>query len=331
MATSAMINAGTASTAADREEHRADMSENLTRRWVASRWDPATELVSSGDVSHLHNRCSARRPTMTTAEKHGPTAAGSGAGATESFRRTSARGGRGPVDAQRVDAVVTAVLEGVHAAIRTHKVTYPEYQAAKKWLIEVGEGGEWPLSLDLVAEHVVEEVAAESQQGTKGSILGPYYLPDQQRLPARTALPMRPDEAGTPLVFAGQVRDTSGSPVPGAEMDLWQADEQGYYSGFAPGIPDRNLRGVIVTDGQGRFEVTTVRPAPYQIPTDGPTGALCAAAGWEPWRPAHLHLTRAGARPPADHHPALLPGRRVAGPGHRRRHQARSGCRYCKQ
>jgi catechol 1,2-dioxygenase len=36
--------------------------------------------------------------------------------------------------------------------------------------------------------------------------------------------------------------------------------------------------------------VTTVRPAPYQIPTDGPTGALCAAAGWEPWRPAHLHL-----------------------------------------
>ena len=103
---------------------------------------------------------------MTTTEKHGPTAAGSGAGATESFRRAGARGGTGAVDAQRVDAVVTAVSEGVHAAIRTHKVTYPEYQAAKKWLIEVCEGSEWPLLLDLVAEHVVEEVAAESQQGT---------------------------------------------------------------------------------------------------------------------------------------------------------------------
>jgi catechol 1,2-dioxygenase len=33
-----------------------------------------------------------------------------------------------------------------------------------------------------------------------------------------------------------------------------------------------------------------VRPAPYQIPTDGPTGRLIAAAGWHAWRPAHLHL-----------------------------------------
>ena len=33
-----------------------------------------------------------------------------------------------------------------------------------------------------------------------------------------------------------------------AELDLWQADERGYYSGFAPGIPDGNLRGVVTTD-----------------------------------------------------------------------------------
>ena len=226
---------------------------------------------------------------MTTTEKHAPTAAGSGASATESFRRASSQGGAA-VSAERVDAVVRAVLEGVHAAIRTHKVTYPEFQAAKKWLIEVGEGGEWPLFLDVFVEHVVEEVAAQTQQGTKGSILGPYYLPDQQRLPSPATLPMRPDESGTPLVLTGQVRDVDGTPVAGAELDIWQADEQGYYSGFAPGIPDGNLRGVIVTDGQGRFEITTVRPAPYQIPTDGPTGQMIEAAGWHPWRPAHLHL-----------------------------------------
>jgi catechol 1,2-dioxygenase len=76
---------------------------------------------------------------MTTTEKHSPTAAGAGASATESFRRAGARGGMGAVDPPRVDAVVTAVLEGVHAVIRTHKVTYPEFQAAKKWLIEIGE------------------------------------------------------------------------------------------------------------------------------------------------------------------------------------------------
>ncbi|MHA6618506.1 dioxygenase family protein [Pseudonocardia sp. DLS-67] len=226
---------------------------------------------------------------MTTTEKHSPTAAGSGASATESFRRAGAEGAAA-VDPQRVDAVVRAVLEGVHAAIRTHQVTYPEFQAAKKWLIELGEGGEWPLFLDVFLEHVVEEVAAQTQQGTKGTILGPYYLPDQRRLPSPAALPTRPDEGGTPLVFTGRVHDVDGNPVGGAELDIWQADEHGYYSGFAPDIPDGNLRGVIVADDEGRFEITTVRPAPYQIPTDGPTGALCTAAGWKPWRPAHLHL-----------------------------------------
>jgi catechol 1,2-dioxygenase len=226
---------------------------------------------------------------MTTTEKHTPTAAGSGASATASFRQGGSQGG-GAVSPERVDTIVRAVLAGVHEVIRTHRVSYPEFQAAKKWLIEIGEGGEWPLCLDVFFEHVVEEVAAQSQLGTKGTVLGPYYLPDQQWLPARAALPMRPDEAGTPLVLAGQVRDTAGNAVAGAELDLWQADEQGYYSGFAPDIPDHNLRGVIVTDEQGRFEVTTVRPAPYRIPTDGPTGALCAAADWAPWRPAHLHL-----------------------------------------
>jgi catechol 1,2-dioxygenase len=224
---------------------------------------------------------------MTTTQPS-PTAAGSGANATEAFR--SVQHETADVSPERVSTVVRAVLEGVHQAIRDNDVTYPEFQAAKAWLIEVGEGGEWPLFLDVFVEHVVEEVAARTQQGTKGSILGPYYLPDQKRLPATTALPTRPDEAGTPLLFTGQVRDLDGNPVSGAELDIWHADEAGYYSGFAPDIPEGNLRGVVVTDADGRFAISTVQPAPYQIPTDGPTGKLITAAGWHPWRPAHLHL-----------------------------------------
>ena len=34
----------------------------------------------------------------------------------------------------------------------------------------------------------------------------------------------------------------------------------------------------------------TIRPAPYQIPTDGACGKLISAAGWHAWRPAHLHV-----------------------------------------
>jgi len=225
-----------------------------------------------------------------TAVEQSPSAAASGINATQSFRTTEQYQEAQGVSQERVDTLARAVLKAVHQVIRDEDVTYPEFQAAKAWLIAVGEGGEWPLFLDVFVEHVVEEVAARTQDGTKGSILGPYYLPDQKHVAAHASLPMRADEAGTPLLFSGQVRDLDGTPIAGAELDMWQADELGLYSGFAPGIPDGNLRGVVVTDEEGRFEVRTIQPAPYQIPTDGPTGALVSAAGWHPWRPAHLHL-----------------------------------------
>jgi catechol 1,2-dioxygenase len=47
---------------------------------------------------------------------------------------------------------------------------------------------------------------------------------------------------------------------------------------------------VIVADDDGRFEITTIQPDPYMIPHDGPTGKFIEAAGWHPWRPAHLHF-----------------------------------------
>jgi catechol 1,2-dioxygenase len=226
---------------------------------------------------------------MTTAEVS-PTAAGSGANATEAFRASTARRGSAEASQERVGTVVGALLEAVHGVIGEHDVTYPEFQAAKAWLMALGEGGEWPLFLDVFVEHEVEAVAARTQQGTKGSIEGPYYLPDQVRLPSVASLPARPDETGDRLVFAGQVRDLDGAPLAGAEVDIWHADADGYYSGFAPHLPDGNLRGVVIADDEGRFEISTVLPAPYQIPTDGPTGKLITAAGWHPWRPAHLHL-----------------------------------------
>lgn len=225
-----------------------------------------------------------------TSTQQSPTAAGSGASASEAFRTSQVEDSATNVSTERVGTLVKSILDGIAQTIHTHQVTYPEFQAAKQWLMDVGESGEWPLFLDVFVEHEVEDVAAQQQTGTKGSILGPYYLPSQQRLPAVTTLPMQQDEPGTPLVFTGQIRDTAGNPVPGAELDLWHTDRAGYYSGFAPHLPEGNLRGVIVADGQGNFEITTIEPAPYMIPTDGSTGKMTEAAGWSPWRPAHMHL-----------------------------------------
>lgn len=226
---------------------------------------------------------------MTDIATERATAAASGAAATEQFRNKQ-RADTADVDAKRVDTLVSELLAAAHAIIRRHKVTYAEYDVLKSWLIQVGEDGEWPLFLDVWLENVVEEVASENRDGSKGTIEGPYYIPDAPVLPAEATLPMRDSEEGTALLFQGQVTSVDGTALPGVTVDIWHADNDGYYSQFAPGLPEWNLRGTVIADDQGRFKIHTIEPAPYQIPTDGSCGRLIAAAGWHAWRPAHLHL-----------------------------------------
>lgn len=219
-------------------------------------------------------------------------AADSGANATATFRNraSSLTAGLEHVTPERVSTLATEVLTAVHDTIRRHEVTYAEYEALKAWLIQVGEDGEWPLFLDVWIEHVVEEVANADRQGSKGTIEGPYYVPAAPELPAEATLPMREDETGTPLLFQGQVTALDGAPLAGAKVEIWHADSDGFYSQYAPGLPEWNLRGTVVADEEGRYRISTMQPAPYQIPTDGSCGKLIAAAGWHAWRPAHLHL-----------------------------------------
>lgn len=225
---------------------------------------------------------------MTTTEDVTATAAASGRSATEAFTQKARTGG--PVDHARVGAIATDALAALHDVIRKHQVTYDEYDALKAWLIRVGDDGEWPLFLDVFVEHVVEEVANADRRGAIGTIEGPYYKPGAPESVSEQTLPMRDGEAGTPFLFQGTVTDLDGAPLDGALVELWHADDAGYYSQFAPGIPEWNLRGQIRTRADGRFTFHTIQPAPYQIPTDGSTGAFVDAAGWHPWRPAHLHL-----------------------------------------
>lgn len=109
-------------------------------------------------------------------------------------------------------------------------------------------------------------------------------------LDADGVLPMRPDEAGEQLLFSGSVRSTDGRPLASATVDVWQADDAGLYSQFAPGVPQWNLRGRIRTDEEGRFAFRTVVPAAYDIPGLPQTARLLGILGMEPHRPSHVHV-----------------------------------------
>ena len=162
----------------------------------------------------------------------------------------------------RANLLISDILRRIHEAIVEHDITYEEYQQAKQWFIDVGEAGEWPLFGDVYIEHVVEEQAFGNRKGSQGTILGPFHLPDAPVLDAPFELPHRPDEPGDATRFFGRVTDVDGNPLRNANLDVWQADAEGRYSGFMPGPPEGNLRGQVRTDADGRYEYVTVIPGP---------------------------------------------------------------------
>jgi catechol 1,2-dioxygenase len=200
----------------------------------------------------------------------------------------------------RLDAIVTDVLESLDRVIAEHRVTEDEWRLFVAWLTEAGtQPNEIPLLLDVHFAAAVDDVNNTGGGGTENTVEGPFYVPGAPMLTAPYVLPMRPDEPGERLVFSGTVRSTGGTPLGGAMLDVWQVSPEGGYSHFHPGYPDYNLRGRLTTDGEGRFELLTVVPTPYEIPKGGATGRLLTAMGRTAYRPAHLHLkvTCEGHRP----------------------------------
>jgi protocatechuate 3,4-dioxygenase beta subunit len=83
---------------------------------------------------------------------------------------------------------------------------------------------------------------------------GPFYTPNA---PRRHSL-VSGAQAGERIVLTGFVVTRGCRPLPGAVVDVWQADASGAYDNAG-----YNLRGHEVTDAQGRYWFETIRPAAY--------------------------------------------------------------------
>jgi protocatechuate 3,4-dioxygenase beta subunit len=74
-----------------------------------------------------------------------------------------------------------------------------------------------------------------------------------------------PDVAGEPLIISGVVyaadRET---PLPGARVEVWQANPTGSYEGYDYPAPAFNLQGQMRTNAAGRYEFTTLKPGPVK-------------------------------------------------------------------
>jgi len=93
---------------------------------------------------------------------------------------------------------------------------------------------------------------------------------------------------GERIIVSGRVLDENGRAVPQALIEIWQANAAGRYIHHrdqhpAPLDPNFSGAGRLVTDAEGRYKFTTIKPGAY--PWRNHPNA---------WRPAHIHFSLFG-------------------------------------
>lgn len=202
----------------------------------------------------------------------------------------------GPEASPRLKTVMSAAIRHLHAFVKEVEPTQAEWEQAIGFLTETGHMcNEWRQEFILLSDilgvsMLVDAINNRKPSGaTETTVLGPFHVSDAPRYEHGANICL--DGKGEPLLVTGRVTDTDGKPIAGAMLDVWQANDEGFYDVQQKGVqPDMNLRGVFTTDADGRYWFRSVKPRYYPIPDDGPVGQLLGHMGRHPYRPAHIHF-----------------------------------------
>jgi hydroxyquinol 1,2-dioxygenase len=228
---------------------------------------------------------------------------------TEETATDAVVGSFSPATDPRLREVLTSLVTHLHAFARDVELTIPEWERAIDFLTRVGhqcddERQEFILLSDVLGLSMLVETISNRKFGvaTESTVLGPFHVVESPALPLGANI----DNVGTgtPCVVTGRVVSVDGTPLPGAQLDVWQANDQGFYDVQQPQVqPRANGRGLFTADENGEFWFRTIVPSHYPIPTDGPVGELLIATGRHAFRPAHIHfiVTAPGHRPLTTH------------------------------
>ena len=193
----------------------------------------------------------------------------------------------------RLHEVMSCFVRHMHAAIQEVGLTHEEWVAGLNFLVEVGQFSDENrnefillsdhLGVSSLVDYITDQAKLETTSTTG---LGPFYIPNQDKLPNGSSL-VRHDAPGDPLFFKGKVVGEQGEPIANCEVDIWHSHSGGFYDLQQDQIP--NMRGCLVTDENGEFSFTSVTPAGYPLPPDGPIRPLMDQIKSSDYRPAHIH------------------------------------------
>ena len=196
----------------------------------------------------------------------------------------------------RLREIMASLVRHLHAFTREVRLTPQEWLAAISFLTRTGQActparQEFILLSDTLGlsalVNIMDNGAAE-EAGTEGSLLGPFYQQSSPHYELGDRIAV--EAKGPELQLYGTVRDKQGNPIPGATIQVWQTDADGYYDLQLHGGERMDMRGSFSADDQGHYHFRTLRPLGYYIPLDGPVGEMIHAQGRPGCRPAHIHF-----------------------------------------
>jgi len=195
----------------------------------------------------------------------------------------------------RLKEVLGVMVRKLHEAAVEVSLSHAEWEELVGFLYRTGaasneQRNEFILMSDLLGlSTLVDMIAsANAPDASERSVLGPFYIPNAPMLPVGGDLIL--DNEGDRVVALGRVTSTAGEPIAGALLEFWQNAANGQYSNVDPEQDDNNLRCRMLSDADGCYSLSTIRPIAYEVPDDATGGEFIRATGRHCWRPAHLHV-----------------------------------------
>lgn len=195
----------------------------------------------------------------------------------------------------RLKEVLGSLVRHLHDFAREVQLTEEEWFEGISFLTDVGHitdsrRQEFILLSDTLglSTLVTAQNHAKPSGCTEATVFGPFFVegaPDYEN-----GGDIANGTQGEPCFVSGTIRGLDDQRIAGAEISVWQSDDEGVYDVQRPGLDQHQARGNLRSLEDGRFYFKSILAVPYPIPHDGPVGRMLHALGRHPWRPAHLHF-----------------------------------------
>lgn len=197
------------------------------------------------------------------------------------------------IDDERLRHLVNRLAHHLHAFASETQLSHDEWREGIGFLHRAAEisspsRSEFTLLSDVLGLSSLVDLLSARPGASEGSVLGPFHTRGSAWMDNGANL-IR-DNPGEAVLIRGRVTDINGLALPQATIDFWQNADNGMYWQMDDSQPQDNLRCQIKVQADGCFELVTIRPRPYLVPTDGPVGELLRLSHRDAWRPAHYHV-----------------------------------------